>query len=454
MNYPEIVAIKVTNDTKQVVAAAWKDTEIYIEDDFSDNLKLNTKLSVTKTLYKNENELGTVQVFYTDKVLKDDLQKLRTEILADAHQVHNKLRSYFEDAGRVQLTTTMILLVILVICQVMSLKIFIFKPLKKISDITERLAAFDLTVETKIHGHNNDEIGKLLKAVNNMVESFRIIISESSESAEQVTSSAEEISNSVSEQAAVTAQQSSTVYEITSTMERLSESSAQIASNSNSVVEIADNTLNTAQAGTQSIEDVIKKMDRINQDNQNNIREILALGKKAEEITKVMGIINGIADQTKLIAFNAALEAASAGKEGKRFGVVASEIRRLANSVMASTGEIGTKIKEIKEASQLMIKASEKSSIGIQDGFESFSQTSELLNHILSGAKSTTDAAKKISLATSQQKNSMNQVVIALQDIAEGAKHTSSSIKHISSVSKNLAKLSEKSRKLMKKFSL
>lgn len=454
MNYPEIVAIQVVDDTEKIVAAAWKDTEIFVADNFPGNIKLENIPFVEKTLYKNKNLLGVVTVFYTDKVLKDELKNVRTEMLSEAQHVHNKLRSYFTDARKFQSITVLVLLTALVIGLLLSLKFLIFRPLGKISDITERLAAFDLTVDTEIRGHTHDEIGKLLKAVNDMVESFRLIISRSSESAEKVTFSAEEISSSVSEQAAVTAQQSSTVSEITSTMERLSESSAEIASNSNSVVEIAANTLNTAQAGARSVEDVIEKMDRINLDNQNNIREILALGKKAEEITKVMGIINGIADQTKLIAFNAALEAASAGKEGKRFGVVASEIRRLANSVMASTGEIGTKIQEIKEASQLMIQASEQSSIGIRDGFKSFSQTSELLEHILAEAESTTDAAKKISLATSQQKNSMNQVVVALKGIAEGAEHTSASINHISSVSKNLAKLSENSQKLIKEFTL
>ncbi len=156
-----------------------------------------------------------------------------------------------------------------------------------------------------------------------------------------------------------------------------------------------------------------------------------------------MEIINTIADQTKLIAFNAALEASSAGEAGKRFGVVAVEIRRLADSVMESTGEIEAKINEIQEAINGLVIASEKGSRGIREGMEHSNQTAAMLLDIVDDAQSTQEAAKQISLSTQQQKTASNQVVTALREIASGAKQTSDSIQQIIAISRNLTDLSD-----------
>ena len=93
-----------------------------------------------------------------------------------------------------------------------------------------------------------------------------------------------------------------------------------------------------------------QKMHEIQQENQESLREIIELGNKSKEISKVMEIINSVTDQTKLIAFNAALEAASAGESGRRFSVVAGEIRRLADSVTESTSEIENNISQIQDS--------------------------------------------------------------------------------------------------------
>ncbi|MCP4110269.1 MAG: methyl-accepting chemotaxis protein [Desulfobacteraceae bacterium] len=345
-----------------------------------------------------------------------------------------------------------IILLFLMICQILFLNNLILKPLRDLSDSAYKLADLDLSVS--VEADRKDEIGRLLKDVKNMVESLREIISRVSETAVKVDSSASEISGTVTEQAAIAAQQFASVTEISATMEEFSTSSAQISDNSNSVVEIAANTLKSARQGARSVEIFMDKMNKIDEDNQNNIKEISGLRIKAGEITKVMGIINSIADQTKLIAFNAALEASSAGESGKRFGVVAAEIRRLADNVMESTSEIESRINDIQNAANYMVIASEASTKGIREGIESFSRTVGMLNEILSGAKSTTDAAEQISLSTRQQKTAADQVVIALKGIAQSSKQTSGSISYISLISNNLAELSADLQKLMKKFKL
>ncbi|MDA8165951.1 MAG: methyl-accepting chemotaxis protein, partial [Desulfobacteraceae bacterium] len=166
----------------------------------------------------------------------------------------------------------------------------------------------------------------------------------------------------------------------------------------------------------------------------------------------VMEIINTIADQTKLIAFNAALEASSAGEAGKRFGVVAVEIRRLADSVMESTGEIEARVNEIQDAINRLVMASEKGSRGIQDGMSQTTMTATSLVDIVDATQETREAATQISLSTQQQKTASAQVVSALREITEGAGQTSEAIRQISAVTQKLTDFSDGLKEQVVKF--
>jgi methyl-accepting chemotaxis protein len=313
-------------------------------------------------------------------------------------------------------------------------------PLKRVA-VTMRQADTDLTVRIPIGG--DTEIDELAGRFNAHTESLQGVIKDASSTVTAVQTYARDIAVSVEEQAAVAAEQSAAVSEITATMEEFSASSTQIAENARSVVEIATKTWEDTRTGARAIETVIASMNEIHTDNEGSIREIVELGRKSKEIAKVMQIINTIADQTKLIAFNAALEAASAGDAGKRFGVVAVEIRRLADSVMASTGEIETKVGEIQEAINRLVIASEKGSKGIRAGMDRSSQTAGLLKNMVEAAQSTTDAAKQISLSTQQQKTASNQVVVALKEIMAGSKQTSNAIQQISAITRQMTQLSD-----------
>jgi len=259
------------------------------------------------------------------------------------------------------------------------------------------------------------------------------------------------LSITVEQYAAISAGESASISEITSTTEELSASSTQIAEHAKAVVDTAQKTWEDTKKGATAIESMMMKMAEIHGDSQKSAGEILDLGKKSREITKVMEIINSIADHTKLLAFNAALEASSAGEAGKRFGVVAAEIRRLADSVTESTGEIEGKISEIQEAVNNLAVASEKSSRGIEQGMEFSSQTAGLLSDIVEAAHTTMDSAKQISLSTQQQKTANSQVVIALREIMQGASTTSASVESLSTISSELAALSQSLAQILQK---
>jgi len=266
---------------------------------------------------------------------------------------------------------------------------------------------------------------------------------------EKINDHAGAIALTVDQQSGFATQLSSSVVEISSTMEEFSSTATQIAQHSQGVVERADKTLEDSKSGAAEVENLTFKVNDISQNIQSNLGEIVELGRKSKEINKVMEIINNIANQTKLIAFNAALEAASAGEAGKRFGVVAVEIRRLADSVVESTAEIEGKITEILDAVNRLVMSSEKSFQLIQEGQEYASHTVMMLIESVDGVEETTSAARQISLSTQQQQIASSQVVVALKEIEQGVRFSTDSIHEANAVTAELADLSEQLRAIV-----
>ncbi len=269
---------------------------------------------------------------------------------------------------------------------------------------------------------------------------------------DKIHSSAGAIALTMDQQSGFSTQLSSSVVEISSTMEEFSSTASQIAQHSHSVVDRADKTLEDTKVGAAEVENLNFKINDISHNIQTNLTEIVDLGKKSKEINKVMEIINNIANQTKLIAFNAALEAASAGESGKRFGVVAVEIRRLADSVVESTTEIEGKITEILDSVNRLVMSSERSSQLIQEGQEYASHTVSMLIESVDGVDETASAARQISLSTQQQQIASSQVVLALKDIEQGVRHSTDSIHQTNRATEELLELSEQLKKLVTTF--
>jgi methyl-accepting chemotaxis protein len=326
----------------------------------------------------------------------------------------------------------------------------IVRRIRKVITILNQIADGDLTV--RINNNSKDEIGQLINAAGQMQQKLSQVVNKVHEHAHTVYTASQQISSEVGGQASTSSQLSASVTEITSTMEELSASSSQISEHANSVVGIANHTLSSSKQGLDAVQGVQHRMVDIQEDNENSLHEIVELGSKSKEISKIMDIINSLADQTKLIAFNAALEASSAGEAGKRFGVVAAEIRHLADSVTESTSEIEGKVSQIQESISRLVVTSEKGAKGIEQGMLESSQTSEYLSALVSSADDTSTAAQQISISTQQQKTASDQVVIALREIVTATTHTKEAINHIADVSQHMTGLSSELKVLVGQF--
>ena len=372
----------------------------------------------------------------------------------DAAVAQRKEASFHTFRELISKILTVNLVMLLVIALAMSFYVIrnICNPILRLVHFVKAIADGNLSQQLTVN--RNDEIGELAEAAREMRRQLYELAYNIGAHAVTVHSAATEIAGAVESQVATSSEMSSSVSEITSTMEELSASSTQIAEHSKAVVDIANQTWENSKRGSEAMQMVLVRMGDIRADNQHSLQEIVELGSKSKEISKVMEIINSIAAQTKLIAFNAALEASSAGEAGKRFSVVASEIRRLADSVTDSTGEIEAKIQEIQDSISRLVITSEKGGFIIASGMEASTSTAHSLDDLVSAASHTSSAAQQISLSTQQQKTASNQVVVALREIVTASSHAAQSIGRISQISHDMTVMSAELGTTVKQFNL
>jgi methyl-accepting chemotaxis protein len=266
-----------------------------------------------------------------------------------------------------------------------------------------------------------------LALFNNMLESESAATEAASRTVEQTRGMAKVIQKSTDEiflsskDIFTTANnQAASVKEIESTISENTQIAAEIADKTGSVAAIVSKMEEDVLHGFSVLENNVSQMGDIKNKNDGVISGIIALGNKITKIREIVKTINTITDQTKVIAFNAALEAASAGERGKRFSVVASEVNRLADDIAALTKQIREQVEEIQDSSSALIISSEESADKITEGNKLIKELEEIFREIRSGAEITANQAQTITVSTQKQQKSAEQINIAIADISTG----------------------------------
>lgn len=297
----------------------------------------------------------------------------------------------------------------------------------------------------KVNVDSSDEFGLLAKSYNQMLDLIVYLVRQTQEASERLAQSANDILSATEQQASGAAEQAASISQTTATMEELAATYRQIADNANHVVGMAEASLGSAESGQQAVFNTLTAMDEIRSRSQASANKILSLGERSQQIGQVLDIINSIANQTKILALNAAIEAARAGEAGKGFSVVAVEIRKLAESVVDSTGEISQIMTEIQGAANELVIATEQELKQVQSGVDLAQVTSESFEQILEMIERTTVAAKEISTATQQQKSATEQVVKAMREVAAVAQQTAAGSRQVASTAEQLSMIAKES---------
>jgi len=254
--------------------------------------------------------------------------------------------------------------------------------------------------------------------LNNVISRFNNLLTTADSVAEKVLHTTDSLSVISGQLSSTSLEQSAAVKEILTTMEDSSALTQNIANTIESVSSGAEDTYQSVTASFDVLDNITSQMKEINAANDVSIAGIQELEKQVENIGQVISIINDIADQTRIIAFNAELEAVSAGDEGQSFHIVATEIRRLAGSTMNSITEIKEYIENIQQAANRLISTSRMGTETINQEAELITRLQEQFNSIKNLADITADQSTDISGLVGSQSASFNQIVVTLRQIA------------------------------------
>jgi methyl-accepting chemotaxis protein len=239
-----------------------------------------------------------------------------------------------------------------------------------------------------------------------------------------VQSSSAELQAASNQQVTGAKEQATAMSEITTTISELLATSRQIAESAQRVAHIASENALAARTGDQTVLSTSEAIGGIKRQVDLIVTHMLELGRKSQQIGGILEIINELAEQTNILAINATIEAAGAGDAGRRFSVVADEIRKLADRVGGSTKEIRTLIDEIRAAVNTTVMITEGGTKAVEAGAHQFSNVAAAFKQVGSLVGTTTEAAREIELSTKQQATAVEQVNLAIANVAQAAKET------------------------------
>jgi methyl-accepting chemotaxis protein len=257
-----------------------------------------------------------------------------------------------------------------------------------------------------------------------------------------VQSSSAELQSAANQQASGAKESSTAMNEINTTISELQATSRQIAESAQRVAHVAEESSSAARAGDQTVQKTHESVNGIKRHVDLIVTHMLDLGKKSQQIGGILEIINELAEQTNILAINATIEAAGAGDAGKRFAVVADEIRKLADRVGGSTKDIRVLIEEIRAAVNTTVMATEGGSKAVDMGARQIAEVTVALKQITDLLGTTTQAAREIELSTKQQSSAVEQVNVAVSQVAKASKETEVSANQTLQTAGQLAGLS------------
>lgn len=299
-----------------------------------------------------------------------------------------------------------------------------------------------------------DELGVLQQAFNEMLTSLRDIALQSRAVCENLTLAAAQILTSTQEQAAGTKQQAAAVQEITTTVEQINLSSKQVAERSRQVAGTADAVAQSGNAGLQAVHEASVGMEAIREQTENVAENIIALSERTQAVGEIIATVNDIAEQSNLVALNAAIEAADARESGRRFSVVANEIKNLADQAKEATSQVRGILEQTQKGINTSVMLTEEALKRVETGRERTNVSEQVIRQMASNIQDSVHAFQQIVGATNQQQIGLEQVTQALHEIRQASQQTAVTTAQLEKASIELTKLGDQLAKTLEKYKL
>jgi methyl-accepting chemotaxis protein len=325
----------------------------------------------------------------------------------------------------------------------------LINPVKHSYNVLEAMSKGDFTV--RMSGSKGNYI-KFENNVNTLGESMAQAMREVGESVHATASAANEISASSEEMSSGAQEQAQQTCEIASAVEEMTKTILHATQSANDAAELSKVSQDTAVRGAKKIKDTKDGMNKIVESSRKAADVVSSLTGRTEQIGQITQVIDDIADQTNLLALNAAIEAARAGEQGRGFAVVADEVRKLAERTTKATKEIADTVRSIQEEAKVANSSMEESKQFVVEGMQMTEEVDKVLQDILDGSVKTNNMAMQVAAASEQQSAAAEQISKNIEGISSVSQQSAAGVEQIAKAAEDMNRLTVNLQELVSRF--
>ncbi|HUV51093.1 MAG TPA: methyl-accepting chemotaxis protein [Anaerolineae bacterium] len=449
--------------------ADFKKFEELVGKDETKTLELISKIKVgrdeSRALNNQAFELGMAGKYKdaTDLILNKARLCVRqwitdTDNLIKSEDEHTLLR--YDEAQKQYDSTSKLMAIMSAAAIVFSVVIVIFltlsitRPLRISVDAANRIAAKDLTVDISTSEKRGDELGVLIQSFSIMLESLRAQMKGIMDGVNILASSSSEILASTTQIASGSAETATSISETSTTVEEVRQAAQLSSEKARNVSDTMQRTAQVTQTGQKAVEETVSGMNHIRNQMESIANTIVNLSEQSQLIGGIIASVNDIADQSNLLAVNAAIEASKAGESGKGFTVVAQEIKSLAEQSKKATAQVRNILSDIQKATSAAVMATEQGSKAVETGVKQSTQAGETIRVLSESSDEALQAATQIAASSQQQLVGMNQIGLAMENINQAGVENAASMKQSENTAKDLNELGLKLKQMVEQYKL
>ena len=375
---------------------------------------------------------------------------------------HNERRSImrYMEAEEAQDAARLFMFILGTVAIALAIMISVFltrsitRPLKLSVQTANEIASKDLTGDLSVYEKRGDEFGIMIQSFSKMIEILREQMQRIQDGVNVLASSSSEIFASTTQIASGSAETAVAITETTTTVEEVRQAAQLSSQKAKSLSDSAQHVAQVSQSGQKAVDETIDGMNRIREQMEIIAQTVVRLSEQSQSIGGIIASVTDIADQSNLLAVNAAIEAARAGDHGKGFAVVAQEIRNLAEQSKQSTMQVRNILNDVQKATNAAVLATEQGNKAVEAGVKQSVQAGEAIRILTDSSAEAAQVSTQIVASSQQQLVGMDQIGIAMQSINQAGMETSASMTQAEDSVKNLHELGQKLKELVEQFKM
>ena len=424
---------------------------------------VNEIRNMERTYRDGQNTIGKIVEIYTNIVA---VEKKRLEYAALTRDENIKFGGYVTDsvereAGKVNtalqqanvvMVVFFLIMVAVAVFGIVYLQISVIRELRRFIVSVGNLTSGegDLTVRIKVA--HKDELNELAENFNRFIANVQQIVQEVKEASDDVASGNNQLAATMEELATTFNSQAEQISSIVSDMQTISQSSSESSSNLSEVLDIMHESAEQTNHGKEQLAVVKNSIMEIHEKSDNLSKTIDELSESSKQIGEILVVINDIANQTNLLALNAAIEAARAGEAGRGFAVVADEVRKLAERTTKATSEIETIITTLQQESEKASHEMKASGEAVVHGVEVIEETSRAFEHVVNGVDRAVSNTNNVVMGVSEQNCLIQDIDDKTQIVASGVEESNSAVSEVALTVSHLQERAEQLKNIVRQF--